>query len=220
MYFCHSVHKHVFYVASGNDLIEAYRLSVKANPMSVFGGIGAFNTEVDEGFHIVVKKGQQTVMNMVKIAQLENNQNRLPPANICTMGSPTSSTKNKELNGNCSSGSDHMEDCCSTGACMFQKNMLQEEKPKTREQRNLISSTTEEIVQVGTISANGEREIGELIAKAIEKVGKEGVITISDGKTLPSLSFSLNVIRQSLLDHVTIHLAPRVADEIWHGASQ
>ncbi|CAA0839963.1 Chaperonin CPN60- mitochondrial, partial [Striga hermonthica] len=37
---------------------------------------------------------------------------------------------------------------------------------------------------VGTISANGEREIGELIAKAMEKVGKEGVITIQDGKTL------------------------------------
>nr|CAA77646.1 chaperonin hsp60 [Arabidopsis thaliana] len=45
-------------------------------------------------------------------------------------------------------------------------------------------STSEEIAQVGTISANGEREIGELIAKAMEKVGKEGVITIQDGKTL------------------------------------
>ncbi|KAK9288871.1 hypothetical protein L1049_017337 [Liquidambar formosana] len=45
-------------------------------------------------------------------------------------------------------------------------------------------STSEEIAQVGTISANGEREIGELIAKAMERVGKEGVITISDGKTL------------------------------------
>lgn len=45
-------------------------------------------------------------------------------------------------------------------------------------------STTEEIAQVATISANGEREIGELIAKAMEKVGKEGVITVSDGKTL------------------------------------
>lgn len=33
--------------------------------------------------------------------------------------------------------------------------------------------------KVGTISANGEREIGELIAKAMEKVGKEGVITIA-----------------------------------------
>lgn len=34
-------------------------------------------------------------------------------------------------------------------------------------------------VKVGTISANGEREIGELIAKAMERVGKEGVITVS-----------------------------------------
>ncbi|CEF99267.1 Chaperonin Cpn60 [Ostreococcus tauri] len=45
-------------------------------------------------------------------------------------------------------------------------------------------STTEEIAQVGTISANGEREIGDLIARAMEKVGKEGVITVGDGKTL------------------------------------
>lgn len=34
-------------------------------------------------------------------------------------------------------------------------------------------------VQVGTISANGEREIGDLISKAMERVGKEGVITVS-----------------------------------------
>lgn len=50
--------------------------------------------------------------------------------------------------------------------------------------RARMISTSEEIAQVGTISANGEREIGELIAKAMEKVGKEGVITIGDGKTL------------------------------------
>uniref|UniRef100_A0A1D1Z5A1 Chaperonin CPN60-2, mitochondrial n=1 Tax=Anthurium amnicola TaxID=1678845 RepID=A0A1D1Z5A1_9ARAE len=50
--------------------------------------------------------------------------------------------------------------------------------------RARMISTSEEIAQVGTISSNGEREIGELIAKAMEKVGKEGVITISDGKTL------------------------------------
>ncbi|XP_072986220.1 chaperonin CPN60-1, mitochondrial-like isoform X1 [Typha latifolia] len=50
--------------------------------------------------------------------------------------------------------------------------------------RTRMISTSEEIAQVGTISANGEREIGELIAKAMEKVGKEGVITISDGNTL------------------------------------
>ncbi|TYI66446.1 hypothetical protein E1A91_D09G224400v1 [Gossypium mustelinum] len=50
--------------------------------------------------------------------------------------------------------------------------------------RARMISTSEEIAQVGTISANGEREIGELVAKAMEKVGKEGVITIEDGKTL------------------------------------
>jgi len=50
--------------------------------------------------------------------------------------------------------------------------------------RAKMISTQEEIAQVGTISANGEVEIGELIARAMEKVGKEGVITVQDGKTL------------------------------------
>lgn len=50
--------------------------------------------------------------------------------------------------------------------------------------RAKMISTQEEIAQVGTISANGEREIGDLIARAMEKVGKEGVITVQDGKTL------------------------------------
>ena len=45
--------------------------------------------------------------------------------------------------------------------------------------RHPLISTTEEIAQVGTISANGEREIGDLIARAMEKVGKEGVITVA-----------------------------------------
>lgn len=35
------------------------------------------------------------------------------------------------------------------------------------------------VLQVGTISANGEKEIGDLIARAMERVGKEGVITVS-----------------------------------------
>lgn len=52
-----------------------------------------------------------------------------------------------------------------------------------KEQTKPIEST-EEITQVATISANGDREIGELIAKAMEKVGKEGVITVEDGTTL------------------------------------
>lgn len=50
--------------------------------------------------------------------------------------------------------------------------------------RAVMISTPEGITQVATISANGEREIGELIARAMEKVGKEGVITVTDGKTL------------------------------------
>ncbi len=45
-------------------------------------------------------------------------------------------------------------------------------------------STNEEIAQVGTISANGEREIGDMIAKAMEKVGNEGVITVEEAKGL------------------------------------
>lgn len=38
--------------------------------------------------------------------------------------------------------------------------------------------------QVATISANGDKEIGELISTAMKKVGKNGVITVKDGKTL------------------------------------
>lgn len=45
-------------------------------------------------------------------------------------------------------------------------------------------STQSEIAQVGTISANGEKEIGEMISKAMEKVGKEGVITVEEAKGL------------------------------------
>jgi chaperonin GroEL len=45
-------------------------------------------------------------------------------------------------------------------------------------------TTSEEIAQVATISANGDKHVGNLIAQAMEKVGKEGVITVQDGKTL------------------------------------
>ena len=44
--------------------------------------------------------------------------------------------------------------------------------------------TNAEIAQVGTISANSDREIGEMIAKAMHKVGNEGVITIEESKSL------------------------------------
>ena len=45
-------------------------------------------------------------------------------------------------------------------------------------------TTTKEIAQVGSISANSDHEIGEIIAEAMDKVGKEGVITVEDGKSL------------------------------------
>ena len=44
--------------------------------------------------------------------------------------------------------------------------------------------TTEEIAQVGSISANGDASIGKMIADAMERVGKEGVITVESGKSL------------------------------------
>jgi len=45
-------------------------------------------------------------------------------------------------------------------------------------------STTAEVAQVGTISANGESDIGQMIAKAMERVGNEGVITVEEAKSL------------------------------------
>ena len=44
-------------------------------------------------------------------------------------------------------------------------------------------SANSEIAQVGTISANGDQEVGDMIAKAMEKVGNEGVITVEEAKT-------------------------------------
>jgi chaperonin GroEL len=58
-------------------------------------------------------------------------------------------------------------------------------------------STNAEIAQVGTISANGEKEIGEMLAKAVEKVGKEGVITIEEAK---SLNTELDVVEGMQFD--------------------
>ena len=44
-------------------------------------------------------------------------------------------------------------------------------------------STDAEITQIGTISANGDNEIGEMIAEAMQKVGNEGVITVEEAKS-------------------------------------
>ena len=47
-------------------------------------------------------------------------------------------------------------------------------------------STNQEISQVGTISANGDKEVGDMIASAMERVGNEGVITVEEAKSLHS----------------------------------
>ncbi len=58
-------------------------------------------------------------------------------------------------------------------------------------------SSQNEIAQVGTISANNDSEIGEKLAEAMEKVGKEGVITIEEGK---SFGFELDVVEGMKFD--------------------
>ena len=57
--------------------------------------------------------------------------------------------------------------------------------------------TTAAIEQVGTISANSDNEIGKIIAEAMEKVGREGVITVEDGK---SLAMELEVVEGMQFD--------------------
>ncbi|MFZ5915062.1 MAG: chaperonin GroEL [Pseudomonadota bacterium] len=57
--------------------------------------------------------------------------------------------------------------------------------------------TSGEIAQVGTVSANGEAEIGEMIAKAMDKVGKEGVITVEEAKGTDT---ELDVVEGMLFD--------------------
>ena len=52
--------------------------------------------------------------------------------------------------------------------------------------RSKTVTTNDEISQVGTISANGETEVGRMISEAMEKVGKEGVITVEEAKGLES----------------------------------
>ena len=55
---------------------------------------------------------------------------------------------------------------------------------ETLKSRSKPITTSEEVAQVGTISANGEAEIGAMIAQAMERVGNEGVITVEEAKSL------------------------------------
>ena len=54
----------------------------------------------------------------------------------------------------------------------------------TLESKSKTISTSDEVAQVGTISANGEEEIGKMIAEAMERVGNEGVISVEEAKSL------------------------------------
>src|SRR5260370_5044661 len=63
-------------------------------------------------------------------------------------------------------------------------NMAVEAVLEDVKKRSKKVSTNAEIAQVGTISANGDKEIGEMIAKAVQKVGNEGVITVEEAKSL------------------------------------
>jgi chaperonin GroEL len=58
-------------------------------------------------------------------------------------------------------------------------------------------SGSSEIAQVGSIAANGDKEVGEKIAEAMEKVGKEGVITVEEAK---GLEFELDVVEGMQFD--------------------
>lgn len=58
-------------------------------------------------------------------------------------------------------------------------------------------NSKDEIAQVGTISANGDKEIGEQIALAMEKVGKEGVITVEEAK---NFGFEVDVVEGMMFD--------------------
>ena len=59
-----------------------------------------------------------------------------------------------------------------------------EEVVKALEAQSQKITTSDEVAQVGTISANGEVEIGKMIAEAMERVGNEGVITVEEAKSL------------------------------------
>ena len=60
--------------------------------------------------------------------------------------------------------------------------------------------TNDEVAQVGTISANGEAEIGDMIAEAMQKGGNEGVITVEEAKSLDS---ELEVVEGLSLIHIS-----------------
>jgi len=71
-------------------------------------------------------------------------------------------------------------------------------------------SSKEEIAQVGAISANNDRDIGDLLADAMEKVGKDGVMTVEEGKPpIPRLSLSRACSSTKGIFPLTLSIAQR-----------
>ena len=71
------------------------------------------------------------------------------------------------------------------------------EAVKDIQARAVKSKDSAEVAQVGTISSNGDKSIGEMIAKAMQKVGNEGVITVEEAK---SLDTELDAVSYTHLD--------------------
>src|SRR3990167_7382387 len=65
--------------------------------------------------------------------------------------------------------------------------------------KNIDNKNIREVEQVATISANGDTSIGKIIAEAIEKVGKDGVITVEEGK---SLTIELKLVEGMQFDQI------------------
>src|SRR6266704_2061075 len=75
--------------------------------------------------------------------------------------------------------------------------MVKEVASKTSDQAGDGTTTATVLAQVGTISANGGRDIGEMIAQAMQRVGNEGVITVEEAK---SLATELDVVEGMQFD--------------------
>jgi chaperonin GroEL len=92
--------------------------------------------------------------------------------------------------------------------------MAVEAAVKDIQSRSRAISTREEIAQVGTISANGERAIGDMLAEAMERVGNEGAITIEEAK---SLETELEVVEGMQFDrgYVSPYFATNAEKMTW-----